>query len=110
MLSEKGLVRLKQRTQMWLRGRHKALLCTCSLLILSMLFGTAVYGQLSISTSALPAATQYQPYSATLAATGGAAPYSWSLTAAAATLPEGMAINQSTGVISSASVMGQGGY
>jgi hypothetical protein len=66
---------------------------------------------LTITSSSLPAATQLQPYAApVLTATGGTPPYTWSVTQAASTLPEGMAINSSTGVISSASVGGQGGY
>src|SRR5579864_7328828 len=66
---------------------------------------------LTITTTSLPAATQLQPYAApALTASGGVAPYSWSVTAAAATLPEGMTINSATGIISSSSVGGQGGY
>jgi hypothetical protein len=53
---------------------------------------------LVITTTSLPAATGGQPYSATLAATGGVTPYTWSVTAGA--LPPGLALNASTGVIS----------
>jgi Putative Ig domain len=66
---------------------------------------------LVITTVSLPPATQLQTYAApAMAATGGVPPYTWSVTTADATLPEGMAINSSTGIISSASVGGQGGY
>ncbi len=66
---------------------------------------------LVITTTSLPPAVQLQPYSApALTATGGAPPYTWSVTTADATLPEGMVINSSTGIISSSSVGGQGGY
>jgi hypothetical protein len=66
---------------------------------------------LTITTVSLPPATQLQPYTASaLTASGGTPPYTWSVTANDATLPEGMSLNASTGVISSASVGGQGGY
>lgn len=58
----------------------------------------------------LPTAVQYQSYSVTFSAKGGAPPYNWSLTNAAAPLPEGMSLNPSTGVISSTQVGGQGNY
>lgn len=71
----------------------------------------SVPAALTITTTSLPAATQLQPYAApALTASGGVAPYSWSVTTAAATLPGGMTIGSSTGVISSSSVGGQGGY
>jgi hypothetical protein len=54
--------------------------------------------QLSITTTSLPSFFVGTPYSATLAATGGTAPYSWSITSG--TLPNGLALNPSTGVIS----------
>ena len=54
--------------------------------------------QLTIITSSLPAATQNAPYSATLAAGGGTLPYSWSFTAGS--LPAGLSLNASSGVIS----------
>ena len=53
---------------------------------------------LSVSTTSLPAATIGQAYSATLAATGGTSPYTWSVTSG--TLPAGLSLNASTGVIS----------
>jgi Putative Ig domain len=53
---------------------------------------------LAITTVALPDGTQQSPYSTTLAAIGGTKPYSWSLTSG--TLPSGLFLNASTGVIS----------
>jgi hypothetical protein len=52
----------------------------------------------TITTSSLPAGTQNTAYSATLTATGGAAPYTWSL--ASGSLPAGLMLASSTGVIS----------
>jgi hypothetical protein len=53
----------------------------------------------SVTTSTLSAATQTQTgYSQTLAGTGGTTPYSWSVTTG--TLPTGLTLNASTGVIS----------
>ena len=48
--------------------------------IFALLFFFAATGmaQLQITTSTVPVATQYQSYSTTLAATGGASPYQWS--------------------------------
>lgn len=51
-----------------------------------------------ITTTSLPDATQGVAYSQTLSATGGRPPYSWSLTAGS--LPTGLSLNSSTGVIS----------
>ncbi|HXQ97670.1 MAG TPA: Ig domain-containing protein, partial [Candidatus Limnocylindrales bacterium] len=68
-------------------------------------------GNLTITATPFPVATQYQPYSSSApSATGGVPPYTWSVTTADSTLPEGMAIDSATGVISSAAVGGQGGY
>ena len=53
---------------------------------------------LVITTTSLPAATGGQPYSATLAATGGITPYAWSVSGGS--LPPGLTLNPSTGVIS----------
>ncbi|MEI9974541.1 MAG: Ig domain-containing protein [Ignavibacteriota bacterium] len=59
----------------------------------------------------MPAATQYQPYTTTLTANGGTPPYTWSVvTSTGVSLPEGMTLNTSTGVVSAAQVNGQGGY
>jgi len=49
-------------------------------------------------TSSLPQATARTPYSASLEATGGKQPYRWSISAG--TLPTGLSLNSSTGVIS----------
>src|SRR5580693_5486715 len=66
---------------------------------------SGVAAPLVITTTSLPAATQLQPYtSPAMTAAGGVPPYMWSVTTADATLPEGMAINSSTGIISSVSV------
>jgi Putative Ig domain len=106
------------------RPMKKTLLFAKLLLVPALIFGIPIAhaafvgteemsaaAALTITTTSLPAATQLQPYAApALMATGGVAPYSWSVTAAASTLPEGMTINSSTGIISSASVGGQGGY
>ena len=54
--------------------------------------------QLQIATSSLQDGTVNQAYSATLARTGGTAAYSWSITSG--TLPSGLSLNASTGVIS----------
>jgi putative Ig domain-containing protein len=59
---------------------------------------TVVPPMLTISTSSLPNGQQGTAYSQTLVATGGVTPYSWSITVG--TLPAGLAINASTGVIS----------
>jgi hypothetical protein len=53
---------------------------------------------LEVTTVSLPAATTGSPYSATLTAAGGTAPYTWSITAG--TLPPGLTLDASTGVIS----------
>lgn len=53
---------------------------------------------LAIITGSLPSGTVNQTYSATVTATGGTAPYSWSITAGS--LPTGLTLNSSTGVIS----------
>jgi Putative Ig domain len=53
---------------------------------------------LAVTTTALPAATLGQAYSAALAATGGVPPYTWAVTAGA--LPTGLSLNPATGVIS----------
>jgi len=54
---------------------------------------------LSITTTSLSDATQNQPYSQTLTATGGVTPYIWS-TPSGSSLPAGLSMNPSTGVIS----------
>jgi hypothetical protein len=53
---------------------------------------------LVLTTISLPTGTPGIAYSTTLAATGGAEPYAWSITAGS--LPAGLTLNPSTGVIS----------
>ncbi|MGH9837500.1 MAG: putative Ig domain-containing protein [Blastocatellia bacterium] len=53
---------------------------------------------LAITTTSLPNARRNRTYSQTLLATGGVKPYAWSL--ASGSLPPGLALNTSTGVIS----------
>jgi hypothetical protein len=78
---------------------------------LGLLCEPAIAATLQITTSSVPAATQYQPYSTTLTATGGTPPYSWSVIASTGvSLPEGMTLNASTGLVSATLVAGQGGY
>src|SRR5262245_36881132 len=55
-------------------------------------------GGLAITTNSLPVGVQGQPYTATLAATGGTPPYTWSIVSG--TLPAGLSLGTSTGVIS----------
>jgi large repetitive protein len=52
----------------------------------------------NISTTSLPGGTKTGAYSQTLAVTGGTTPYTWSLSSG--TLPTGLTLNASTGVIS----------
>jgi Putative Ig domain len=58
----------------------------------------------SVTTSRLPPIVVDQPYSATLAATGGVAPYTWSISAGS--LPPGLSLDGATGVISGTPVAG----
>ena len=53
---------------------------------------------LKITTTSLPSGTVGLPYSAPLQATGGIPPLSWSI--ATGTLPAGLSLSASTGVIS----------
>jgi hypothetical protein len=57
-----------------------------------------VVGPPTVTTASLPSGTQNAAYSTTLTATGGTTPYSWSISAG--TLPAGLALASSTGVIS----------
>ena len=78
---------------------------------LSLLCAPAAAATLQITTTSVPAVTQYQSYATTLTATGGTPPYTWSVaTSTGVSLPEGMSLNASTGVVSAAVVAGQGGY
>jgi hypothetical protein len=75
---------------------------------------TIAAAQLAITTTTCPGGTQYQAYSGcTIAASGGTAPLALSTDTAPysyATLPEGMALNTSTGAITSSLIGGQGQY
>ncbi len=53
---------------------------------------------LAVTTTSLPAGTVNQPYSSTLAASGGLTPYSWSVVSGS--LPGGLQLNGLTGTIS----------
>jgi uncharacterized repeat protein (TIGR01451 family) len=76
-----------------------------------LVLSTAASAQLQISTSSVPAATQYQSYSTALTASGGTPPYTWSVnTSSGVGLPEGMSLNPATGVVSATQVNGQGGF
>ena len=55
---------------------------------------------LAITTASLPAGVVHASYTATLAATGGNAPYKWTVLKGSGTLPAGLRLNKSTGVIS----------
>ena len=80
-------------------------------LVLFVLFCAESFAQLQITTTSVPAAAQYQPYQTMLMATGGTQPYTWSVVSSTGTsLPEGMSLNPSTGLVSAAQVNGQGGY
>ncbi|MBZ5645509.1 MAG: hypothetical protein LAO19_22370 [Acidobacteriia bacterium] len=73
----------------------------------------ATGGPLSISTISCAGGTQGATYAGcTIAATGGSPPYAFSVRGGAgfAPLPEGMSLNSSTGIISSALIGGQGTY
>src|SRR5262249_28755576 len=59
---------------------------------------TVASSPLTITTTTLPAATVGAAYTTTLTATGGTPPYSWSI--ASGTLPAGLTLAASTGVIS----------
>jgi len=59
---------------------------------------TVMPATLTITTSSLPNGTVGVAYNQTMAATGGATPYTWSVYSG--TLPSGLSINASTGVIS----------
>lgn len=57
-----------------------------------------VTGSVTITTTSLPAGQKSSVYSATLAVAGGVSPYTWSIVSG--TLPAGLALAPSTGVIS----------
>jgi hypothetical protein len=53
----------------------------------------------SVTTATLPSGTVGQKYSATLRASGGNPPYTWSVLSGSGTLPAGLKLGKSTGVI-----------
>jgi hypothetical protein len=55
---------------------------------------------LAVTTAALPSGTVGQRYSATLTASGGNPPYTWSVLSGSGSLPAGLKLGKSTGVIS----------
>ena len=57
-----------------------------------------IFSGLSVTTASLPQATEATVYSQTLVAAGGKTPYTWAVTVG--TLPAGLTLNASTGVIS----------
>jgi hypothetical protein len=65
-------------------------------------FSITIYAAVSITTTALASGTTGSAYNQALAATGGLQPYMWStvLTAATTSLPAGLSLNSSTGIIS----------
>jgi hypothetical protein len=74
---------------------------------------TASGGTLTIETTSCPGGTQGASYSdCTIVASGGAPPYAYSVSnnASFPPLPEGMSLNESTGIISSSLIGGQGTY
>lgn len=70
-------------------------------------------GHLVITTTSCPGGVQGSSYTGcTIAASGGTPPYTYCVASAATNppLPEGMALNSTTGVISAATIGGQGYY
>jgi hypothetical protein len=83
--------------------------------LLFMLYGGQIYGQstVTITTVACPGGVQGSAYvGCTIAVTGGIPPYTFSVSTAVkySSLPEGLSLNSSTGVISSPQIGGQGTY
>jgi hypothetical protein len=65
----------------------------------SQTYMVVVAGKLTLTTTSLPEGTAGDAYSTTLTATGGVGPYLWVI-AAGSTLPSGVTLNSSTGVLS----------
>jgi len=77
----------------------------CHRIPLFLFSSVAFASTLTITTTSVPAVTQYQSYSTTLAASGGTPPYTWSVVSSTGvSLPEGMSLNASTGVVSATQV------
>ena len=70
----------------------------------ALLTVNAVTSTLKITTAQLPAGTLANPYTSTLAATGGTPPYTWSLSSGA--LPSGLAMNSAGNISGSPTVAG----
>lgn len=64
----------------------------------SQVYTVSIASPLTITTTSIPDATVGVAYTFTLQASGGTAPYTWSISSG--TLPAGLTINSSTGVIS----------
>src|SRR6202022_2269003 len=79
-------------------GSYTATITLSSSPTWSGVVATFAAGALGVTTTSLPGGTQNAAYSATLAAVGGTTPYSWSITSG--TLPTGLTLAPSTGVIS----------
>ena len=88
--------------------RHGRLAALASLVLAALVVGGCGGGSspatssppppsLSITTQTLPVGQVGNPYSETLAATGGTAPYAWSLSSGA--LPAGLSLNASSGAL-----------
>ena len=93
------------------RPRHATLDGKVRTILAVFLVAAPAAAQLQITTSSVPVAAQYQSYSTTLTASGGTPPYTWSVVqSTGVSLPEGMSLNPSTGVVNAAQVNGQGGY
>lgn len=72
--------------------------CWVSVLLMAFFGAAAAQDRPVITTKSLPIGTSGIPYSATLSATGGAAPYTWSIRRG--TLPSGLQLNSTNGSIS----------
>lgn len=64
----------------------------------SQAYTVSIASPLTITTTSIPDATVGVAYTFTLQASGGTAPYTWSISSG--TLPSGLTLNSSTGVIS----------
>ena len=70
-------------------------------------FTIDVHAALSITTTSLPRAAVGLPYSTTLTTSGGKAPFTWAVSAGS--LPSGLSLDPSTGVISGTPALGTAG-
>ncbi|NMM32959.1 MAG: RCC1 repeat-containing protein, partial [Phycicoccus sp.] len=68
----------------------------------------AIAQRLAVTTTSLPNAVLAQPYSATLAATGGTAPLTWSVSAGA--LPAGLSLSAAGSISGTASIAGSNSF